>query len=97
VDYDVALNFPVVDIMTFFPIVDNNNESRVQSPMVTQVRFACLRPEVQEGSRQPKTAREVLDGIDEGKIGGDSGAAGLVVGHWAALVFAMAVMFALNM
>jgi hypothetical protein len=87
VDYDVALNFPVVDIMTFFPTVDKN-ESRVQSSMAAQARFVCLRPKVQEGSRQPRTAREVLDEIDEGKSGGKSGAAGLV---------AMVVMFALNM
>jgi hypothetical protein len=95
VDYNVALNFPIVDIMTFFPTVDKN-QSRVQSARVAEVRFMCLRPEVWEGSRQARTAREVLEGMGGGG-GGESGAGNLFVGNWAAVVVAFAVMFALNM
>jgi hypothetical protein len=58
VDYDVAVNFPVVDIMTFWP--------KVGSWMLvngrTGSRLMCLRPEsVEDGSREVKSAKEVLD------------------------------------
>jgi hypothetical protein len=43
----------------------------------------CLNPEVREGSRQARSAREVLDGTGGGE---ESGAANLRVRHGTALV-----------
>jgi hypothetical protein len=101
VDYDIALNFPIVDIMTFFPIVDSQ-ESRVQGSRAVEVRMMCLRPDgAAEGSRQAKIASEVLDGVDgfgrSGNGNGESGAVKLDGKSMGGLVVAMAVMFALNM
>jgi hypothetical protein len=96
VHYDVALNFPFVDIMTFFPMVDKT-QSRVQSARVTEVRLMYLRPEVWEKSCHARTAREVLEGMMGGGGGAGDGAGNLFVGNWAAVVVPFAVMFALNM
>jgi hypothetical protein len=98
-DYDIALNFPIMDIMTFFPIVDSQ-ESRVQGSRAAEIRMMCLRPDgAAEGSRQARTAREVLDGIDglSGSGSGESGAVKLDGKSMEGLVVAMAVIFVLNM
>jgi hypothetical protein len=56
IDYDVAVNFPVVDIMTFWPRVG----TWTWAGKSTGARIMCLRPEpVDKGSR--KSAREILD------------------------------------
>lgn len=75
-DYDVAMNFPVVDIMTFFSWLQyDHNYGR--SAWSIHVKAVCLRPgEVREGSRTPRSAKEVLDdafGVenDQNDDGGD--------------------------
>ncbi|RYN84597.1 hypothetical protein AA0117_g811 [Alternaria alternata] len=59
IDYDVALNFPIVDIMTFYPTVSS---TRGGSSRETHAKVVCLKPEnIQEGSRAPRSVKEVLD------------------------------------
>jgi hypothetical protein len=104
VDYDIALNFPVVDILSFFPIV-NRSEYQIPSSRATDARLMCLRPEgAAQGSRQARTAREVLDGMGKGGGGedggsgdGESGAARLGGKGVVGLVVAMGLMVVLNM
>ncbi|KAG9192055.1 hypothetical protein G6011_10789 [Alternaria panax] len=58
-DYDVALNFPIVDIMAFYPTVPTTGGTNSRE---VHVKVVCLKPEnVQEGSRTPRTVKQVLD------------------------------------
>jgi hypothetical protein len=57
-DYDVATNFPIMDIMTFFPTVPFG---RIQSMEANRVHIACLVPEVAEGSRARASVQDTLD------------------------------------
>jgi hypothetical protein len=60
-DYDMALNFPVVDVLTFYPIAPIPQSF---SAYTAQARVVCLKPEnVQDGSRAPRSAKEMLDDL----------------------------------
>jgi hypothetical protein len=55
----MALNFPVVDVLTFYPIAPIPQSF---SAYTAQAKVVCLKPEnVQDGSRAPRSAKEVLD------------------------------------
>ncbi|KAI4655618.1 hypothetical protein J4E93_000332 [Alternaria ventricosa] len=58
-DYDVALNFPIVDILNFYPTTPVTNHFSTRS---TPAKVVCLKPgNVQDGSRAPRSVKEVLD------------------------------------
>ncbi|XP_014551364.1 hypothetical protein COCVIDRAFT_20351 [Bipolaris victoriae FI3] len=58
-EYDLALNFPIVDIMMFYPTVPVTRDVSTRS-IYTEV--ICLKPEnIQGNSRAPRTAKDVLD------------------------------------
>ncbi|KAF2999376.1 hypothetical protein E8E13_006421 [Curvularia kusanoi] len=57
-DYDLGVNFPIMDIMTFFGTADYG---RVQSTQAHRVQIACLVPgQVTEGSREKASVDSVL-------------------------------------
>jgi hypothetical protein len=93
----VAFNFPIVDIMTFYPTVPLTSRFLGREG---HAKVVCLKPEnVQEGSRAPRTAKEVLDenyGPQDNESGAErasgrggkaalASAAGIVVGVWLGL------------
>ncbi|KAI4920295.1 uncharacterized protein J4E92_008513 [Alternaria infectoria] len=58
-DYDVALNFPIVDILHFYPTTPVTNRMTGRS---VHAKVVCLKPgKVQDGSRAPRSAKAVLD------------------------------------
>ena len=93
----MAFNFPIVDIMTFYPTVPLTREFGGRS---SHAKIVCLKPEnVQEGSRAPRTAKEVLDenygpqddessaerAFGQGGKAALASVAGIVVGVWLGL------------
>lgn len=57
-DYDIGTNFPLMDIMTFFPTVQPGRVSRGD---MQRVQIACLVPgQITEGSRERASVQSVL-------------------------------------
>lgn len=58
-DYDLGTNFPIMDIMTFFPTIPYGRRTRADA---NRVQIACLVPgQVTEGSREKASVQDVLD------------------------------------
>jgi hypothetical protein len=62
IDYDPAVRFPVIDVITFFPNRSSGSQNYMDSwKDDVRVEMVCMRPsDVVEGSRIPPTASEIL-------------------------------------
>jgi hypothetical protein len=74
-DYDIGTNFPLMDIMTFFPTV---RPGRVFRGGMQRVQIACLVPgQVTEASREKASVQGVLDRYNSTGGNQTAGAKGL--------------------
>ncbi|KAF3042197.1 hypothetical protein E8E12_009271 [Didymella heteroderae] len=93
-DYDVATNFPIMDIMTFFPTVPFGRTLRMDA---NRVQIVCLVPEVAEDSRAKASVQDTLDRFNSTGGNETTGAASLIgVDTWKVIawVIGLASVFA---
>lgn len=91
-DYDLATNFPIMDIMTFFPTIPIG---RVFRGDANRVQISCLVPgQVTEGSRAKASVQDVLSRYTSTAGNQTAGAAGLSgVDMWKMIVWVVGVVF----
>lgn len=100
-DYDLATNFPLMDIMTFFP---TEPMGRTYGTHMHRVQIVCLVPgQVAEGSRQKAKVEDVLgrynstggnQTVQGWKAHGGTSIFGRNVGTWALVAWVVGVGFA---
>jgi hypothetical protein len=62
ISYDLAVRFPVVDVITFFPNRSSGSQDYLDNwKDDVRVEMVCMRPsEIVDGSRTPPTGSEIL-------------------------------------
>ncbi|KAF2630241.1 hypothetical protein BU25DRAFT_446510 [Macroventuria anomochaeta] len=94
-NYDFGTNFPLMDIMTFFPTIEQGRTFREDMP---RVQIACLVPgQVTEGGREKASVQSVLERYNSmggNRTGGAQAIDGLSTWRLFAWVVCMSLVFA---